>query len=64
MFFYEVDDRKKETLQTLIKLMLKKGSNVVSDMWRVYIRLEQKGHRYHTVYHKFNFVNPHIGKYT
>ncbi|KAG0435503.1 hypothetical protein DMUE_4699 [Dictyocoela muelleri] len=63
-FFYEVESRNKDTLQPLIDLNINKGSDVVSDMWRAYIGLENKGFNHYTVNHKYNFVNPMTGKHT
>ncbi|KAG0417725.1 hypothetical protein EQH57_0904 [Dictyocoela roeselum] len=63
-FFYEVNDRSKNTLQPLIDLNIKKGTNIVSDMWRSYIGLDEKGYRHYTVNHKYNYVNPKTGKHT
>ncbi|KAG0436945.1 hypothetical protein DMUE_3960 [Dictyocoela muelleri] len=64
MFFYEVNSRDKTTLHHLIGMNIEKGGNVVSDMRRSYIGLDEKGYQHYTVNHKYNFVNPVSGKHT
>ncbi|KAG0418046.1 hypothetical protein EQH57_0821 [Dictyocoela roeselum] len=63
-FFHEVPDRTAQTLQPLIKLNIEKKTDIVSDMWKSYIGIEDKGYKHWTVNHSKNFVNPKTGKHT
>ncbi|KAG0428492.1 hypothetical protein DMUE_5817 [Dictyocoela muelleri] len=63
-FFRIVEARDKPTLQILIDINVKKGSEVVSDMWRAYIGLEEKGFLHFTVNHSKEWINKKTGKHT
>ncbi|KAG0431256.1 hypothetical protein DMUE_5580 [Dictyocoela muelleri] len=63
-FMCEVPDRSKSTLQSIIDLNIEKDSIIVSDMWKSYIGLSDKGYSHYTVNHKQNFINPITKKHT
>ncbi|KAG0442372.1 hypothetical protein DMUE_0318 [Dictyocoela muelleri] len=63
-FFHVVPNRTANVLQSLIEFSVEKNTNIVSDMWKSYVGIEEKGFKHWTVNHKKNFVNPNTGKHT
>lgn len=77
LFVVPVENRSSNTLLGVIQKWIKPGSTVVSDCWRAYDCLEQKGYRHAMVIinthkynnininnHKYNFVDPASGAHT
>lgn len=59
VFFVEVPDRSAETLLTVLSRHIRVGSIVQSDLWRGYIRIDDRLHLEHrTVNHSLCFVDP------
>ena len=63
-FFKTVEDRKAETLISIIKEHIKPGTTIISDCWKAYNRLEEEGFKHLTVNHSLNFVDPDTGAHT
>ncbi|KAG0441904.1 hypothetical protein DMUE_0705 [Dictyocoela muelleri] len=63
-FFDVVRDRTKVTLHRSIEKHILMGGDLVSDMWKSYIGLSEKGFSHYTVNHSLNFVNPLTRKHT
>lgn len=57
-FIEPVESRNAEVLTEVITRRIAPGSIIVSDCWRAYTCLENKGWKYHTVNHRYNFVDP------
>jgi transposase-like protein len=61
---FVVQKRDAKTLIPLIKKHIKEQSEIVSDQWSAYSKLNQHNFVHHTVNHSENFVNPTTGKHT
>ena len=61
---FVVQRRDAKTLLPIIKRNVKCESDIHSDEWRAYSKLNQNGYQHYTVNHKENFVNPDTGKHT
>ena len=59
-----VQRRDAKTLIPIIQRNLKVGSDINSDKWRAYNKINQNGYQHFTVNHKENFVIPNTGKHT
>lgn len=67
VFMYAVPDRRKETLQQIIRDSIAPGTTIVSDMWPSYEDLQNipgMNYSHQTVNHSENFVNPATGEHT
>ena len=53
-----VGDRSKNTLFPLILKYIKPGTQIISDEWKAYSKLNDIGYKHRTVCHKRNFVAP------
>ena len=57
-FFIEcVPDRSVSTLLTVIQKWIKPGTTIISDCWKAYNCLGNKGYKHLTVNHSYNFVD-------
>ena len=63
-FLVEVTKRDAATLLTIIRRFIKPGSDIYSDEWRAYSRLQRIGYGHNTVNHSVNFVDPATGAHT
>ena len=63
-FFTTVEDRKADTLVTIIKQHIKPGTTIISDCWKAYSSLNSEGFTHLTVNHSVNFVDPDSGAHT
>ena len=64
---YTVTDRSKETLENAIRASVTPGFIKISDMWSLYIGIEEllgMNYTHQTVNHSQNFVNPATGEHT
>jgi hypothetical protein len=61
---FVVQKRDAKTLIPLIKRHCIENSDIHSDEWRAYSKLNKNGFQHFTVNHKENFVNPDTGKHT
>ncbi|XP_028970911.1 uncharacterized protein LOC105030231 isoform X2 [Esox lucius] len=60
-----VKDRSQETLIPIIRRHVRRGSTILSDCWRAYVRsLNRLGYNHQTVNHTNNFVDPQSGYHT
>lgn len=57
-FMVRVGDRSKNTLFPLILKYIKPGTQIISDEWKAYSKLNEIGYKHRTVCHKRNFVAP------
>ena len=64
IFMVPVHNRKKETLEHLIKKYIKPGSIIHSDCWKAYDNLKDMGYKHITVNHSKHFTDPHTGACT
>ena len=56
-FLASVEDRSADTLISIIKKHVLPGTNIISDCWKAYSRLEEEGYHHQTVNHSKEFVN-------
>ena len=57
--------RSQANLIPIIRQHVRRGSNILSDCWRAYVRsLNRLGYNHQTVNHTNNFVDPHTGCHT
>lgn len=66
-FLYAVPDRRRETLEECIRISIRPGSIIMSDMWKSYSGIEGiigKDYRHCTVNHSKNFVDQETGAHT
>ena len=61
---FVVQRRDADTLIPLIKRHCVTKSDIHSDEWRAYNKLNKHGYQHYKVNHKINFVNPVTGKHT
>ncbi|KAG0419781.1 hypothetical protein EQH57_0404 [Dictyocoela roeselum] len=52
------------TLLPLIKLEIRKESEIVSDLWKSYKNLDKHNYKHFTVNHSKNFVDPQTKRHT
>lgn len=64
IFMVPVADRKKETLEKLIRKYIKPGSIIHSDCWKAYKHLNKLGYQHVTVNHSKHFKDPSSGACT
>ncbi|XP_067213901.1 uncharacterized protein [Linepithema humile] len=64
MFIVPVEDRTEETLLACIKEWILPGTTVISDCWKSYNCLNNKGFQHLTVNHSYNFVDSQTGAHT
>ena len=64
IFMVPVSDRKRETLELLIKKYIQRGSIIHSDCWRAYNHLKDIGYTHKTVNHSRHFKDPITGACT
>lgn len=57
-FMVPVDKRDSETLLAVIEERIEPGTTIISDCWKAYNCLEEKGYKHLTVNHSVNFVDP------
>ncbi len=57
-FMVIVPNRTKETLQSIIRQKIRRGTTIISDCWASYNGLELLGYEHKTVNHSYNFVDP------
>jgi len=62
--FVQVDDRKRETLESLLERYVHKESVIYSDCWRAYSHLSSIFAGHSTVNHSVTFVNRETGTHT
>ncbi|GFT13163.1 putative transposase-like protein [Trichonephila clavipes] len=63
-FLVAVHDRTAETLLGLIELWIEPGTAVVSDCWKSYERLSERGYHHLTVNHSLEFIDSETGAHT
>lgn len=63
-FLQVVEDRSAETLVPLIERFIAPGSTIISDCWRAYERLGERGYNHLTVNHSVTFKDPETGAHT
>lgn len=65
-FMTAVPNRSAETLIRLIKVYIRPGTIIMSDLWKAYGRIPHlpEGYAHFTVNHKKNFVDPRTGAHT
>ncbi|KAM8702652.1 hypothetical protein ACLKA7_000782 [Drosophila subpalustris] len=63
-FILPVDCRNEETLLSIIKDRIADGTTIMSDCWKAYNCLEDKGFVHQTVNHSKNFVDPETRAHT
>ena len=63
-FLVPVERRDKDRLLLIIRAHILLGTLVMSNMWKAYDCLKDKGYSHLTVNHGLNFVNPDIGLHT
>ena len=56
--------RDKDTLLPIIRAHILPGTRVMSDKWKAYDCLQDKGYQHLTVNHSLNFVDPDTGAHT
>ena len=56
--------RDRDTLLPIIRTYILPGTRVMSDKWKAYDCLQDKGYQYLTVNHTLNFVDPDTGAHT
>jgi len=56
--------RDKDTLVTLIKKHVMRGTEIHTDCWKGYMNLEEHGYVHKTVNHSESFINHETGAYT
>ncbi|GFX15665.1 putative transposase-like protein [Trichonephila clavipes] len=59
-----VHDRTAETLLCLIESLIEPGTTVISDCWKSYERLSERGYYHLTVNHSLEFVDSETGAHT
>lgn len=64
IFLVSVENRTAETLCSIIKEWILPGTTIISDCWRSYDTLGEKGFEHLKVNHKYNFVDPETGAHT
>ncbi|XP_071652542.1 uncharacterized protein [Temnothorax longispinosus] len=64
IFIVPVQDRTEETLLACIKEWILPGTTIMSDCWKSYNCLNNKGFQHLTVNHSYNFVDPETGAHT
>eukprot|EP00731_Ephydatia_muelleri_P001467 Em0001g1467a len=64
MFMQIVPSRDAATLLPVIIANVKPGTEIHTDEWRSYARLNRRGYVHHTVNHSIEFVNPANGAHT
>ncbi|GFR08180.1 putative transposase-like protein [Trichonephila clavata] len=63
-FLVAVHDRTAETLLGLIESWIEPGTTVISDCWKSYERLSERGYNHLTVNHSLEFVDSETGAHT
>lgn len=63
-FLVEVPNRLSDTLVPIIQRFVAPGTTIISDCWRSYNCLAEKGYNHLTVNHSINFVDPSTGATT
>ena len=63
-FLVPVEHRDKDTLLPIIRANILPGTRVMSDKWKAYDCLQDKGYQHLTVNHSLNFVDPDTGAHT
>ncbi|QQP39116.1 Putative LOC101846883, partial [Caligus rogercresseyi] len=63
-FIVEVEDRRENTLLTILQQYVAPGTTIMSDGWASYRRIPDLGMTHLTVIHSRNFVDPLSGAHT
>ncbi|GFU32318.1 putative transposase-like protein [Trichonephila clavipes] len=63
-FLVAVNDRTAETLLGLIESWIEPGTTVISDCWKSYERLSERGYHHLTVNHLLEFIDSETGAHT
>ena len=63
-FLVPVEHRDKDTLVPIKRTHILPGTCVMSDLWKAYDCLQDKGYDHLTVNYSLNFVNPDTGAHT
>ena len=63
-FMTYVPDRTRETLEPIIMALVETNTRIMSDFWRAYNNLGDRGFRHEVVNHSIEFVNPRTGAHT
>ncbi|KAL4089379.1 hypothetical protein QTP88_024425 [Uroleucon formosanum] len=63
-FLIPVEDRSPETLVRIIEEWIRPGTTIISDYWKTYSRLNEKGYNHLTVNHSVNFKDPETGAHS
>lgn len=57
-FLELVPDRSEAALLAVIDEKILPGTTIISDCWKGYLHLNQKGYNHQTINHRYNFVDP------